>query len=62
MPILDARIFSKSFGGKIEILKKGWHRKLKKKKMAHAYFVRPYFSKSFWKSKFRQSRQFLENI
>ena len=31
MRILDARIFSKSFGGKKEIFKKGLRQKIKKK-------------------------------
>ena len=47
MRILDARIFSKSFGGKIEILKKGWHRKLKKKKNGPCLFCAPVFSSLF---------------
>jgi len=43
MRILGARIFSKFFGGKIKIFNKGWLENLKKKKLAHAYFGRPYF-------------------
>ena len=45
MRILGARIFSKSFGGKIRAFWTANTYKLKK--MAHAYFQRPYFSKFF---------------
>ena len=44
MRIFGARIFSKSFGGKIKIFNKDCH---KMKKLAHAHLWRPYFSKFF---------------
>jgi len=53
MRILSARIFSKSFGGKIEkfstdVTYRNKHLKFFfKKKTAHAYSECPYFSKSF---------------
>ena len=48
MRILDAHIFSKTFGGKIRAFWTANTYKLKKKKItAHAYFQRPYFSKFF---------------
>ena len=47
MRILGARIFSKTFGGKIRAFWTANTYKLKKKITAHAYFERPYFSKFF---------------
>ena len=44
MRILGARIFSKTFGGKIRAF---WTANTYKKIAAHAYFERPYFSKFF---------------
>ena len=55
MRILGARIFSKSFGGKIynfqtDVNKRG-------KKTAHAYFGRPYFFLSVLAGKFNKIEQ-----
>ena len=47
MRILGARIFSKTFGGKIRAFWTANTYKFLKKITAHAYFERPYFSKFF---------------
>ena len=66
MRILGARIFSKFFGGKIKNFNEGSREKIKGTRVYHE----PIFFLSFWagnlkinpRVKFRQSRQFLENI
>ena len=45
MRILGARIFLSFLAGKLKIFERVWNNFLKK--LAHAYFKRPYFSKFF---------------
>ena len=56
MRIFGPRIFSKSFGGKIQNFQTDSNEMEKLKKTAHAYFKRPYFYK-FFGGKIKQIEQ-----
>ena len=58
MRILGARIFSKSFGGKIDNFQTDVNKREKiEKKTAHAYFGRPYFFLVFWRENLQFSNR-----
>jgi len=69
MRIFGARIFSKFFGGKIKIFNKGtqnknWRMRILGTRIFSKFFGGKIknFDMGYSRSKFRQSRQFLQNI